>query len=204
MNRDYTAEVAQMKDSSFSVDSNQQGSDVPEYSLKRNVKGATRAIGDDDISSKAKSDHIITISDDTDPEEPVCRSISIQKQDTGQDTSEKPIQRPDQVKSEPGNPSFEEYDSQCFEFETEGDIYSVWSDSQLEETKPNIQENKSSRPETNNIEDFDQNNDLNQWGYDTDYVSDDIIKNAAKDADQQFKLSTTTANTPSRKDHGVN
>lgn len=206
MNCDYTAEVAQMKGSNFSADSNQQGFDVPEYSIKRKVKGATRAIGDDDISSKAKSDHIITISDDTDPEEePFCKSISVQKQVTGQDTSEKPIQRPDQIKSEPSNPSFEEYGSQCFEFETEDDIYSAWSDSQLEETKPNVvQENKSSRPETNNIEDFDQNNDLNQWGYDTDYVPDEIIENAAKDAEKQFKLSTSTANTPSSKDQGVN
>ncbi|KAM5145413.1 putative helicase senataxin [Mantella aurantiaca] len=208
MNRscDNTAAVAQMKGSNSTAASKQQVSDVPEsFSAKRKVKGATRALENEAISSKTELyDQIITISDDTDEEEQSFKSVKKEKHDPGQDTSENIVQKLKQIKSEPCDQSLDEYGSQCFEFETEDDIFSAWSDSQLEEKQPNVQENKSLKAETNNTEDNDQDTDLNQWGYDTDYISDDIIEAAAEDAEQQFNASTSTENVQSTGEHGVN
>ncbi|XP_018421253.1 PREDICTED: probable helicase senataxin [Nanorana parkeri] len=205
-NSDHTEVVAQTKGSNFPDDSIRQACDVPDFcSIKRKVIGSSRALGDENVSCKTELSDIITISDDSDQEEePFCKSVKIEKQDPGQDTKESPIQRTEQVEFEPVDPNFEEYGSQVFEFETQDDIYSAWSDSQLEEKKPNVQENLSSRPETSNIENFDQDNDLNKWGYDTDYVSDEIIEKAAEDAEQQFKALTSAANIKSGREHGGN
>ncbi|XP_072285580.1 probable helicase senataxin isoform X2 [Pyxicephalus adspersus] len=190
---------------SNSTDSNQQVTDVPDiYSMERKVKGTTRALRDEDFISKTELSQIITISEDSDQEEPSYKSVKIKKQDTGQDITETPLWRPEQIRSKPVDQSFDECGSQCFEFETEDDVYSVWSDSQLEKKSDSIQETKSTKQEANNIENFEQDNDFIPCGYDTNYFSDELIEMSAEDADQHFKASSSSnANTHFKREHVV-
>ncbi|XP_068104970.1 probable helicase senataxin isoform X2 [Hyperolius riggenbachi] len=147
-------------------------------------------------STKSESSHgdIITISDDSDDGEelPSLKSVKSEKQEICQGTSDTPLLKKDQIKNEPTYPNYDEYESQCFEFETEEEIYSVWSDSQLETAK-DPQKSRSSGPETKPTDDTDQGNNFDQWGYDTDYICDDVIQKAAEDAEKHFKASTSSA-----------
>ncbi|XP_073412073.1 probable helicase senataxin isoform X2 [Dendrobates tinctorius] len=161
-------------------------------SIERKVKGAARfMISDDDDSSETEmsSDPIITISDSSDDEpKDFIRFVKTEKQENVSSSSSGKIA---QIKQEPEN--CDEYNSQCFEFETQDEIYSAWGDSQLEEEKPN----KCKIPETtqsNDDRNFDLSGNFDQWGYDTDYICDDDIERAAEDAEKQFRESVKAVN----------
>ncbi|XP_069603679.1 probable helicase senataxin [Ranitomeya imitator] len=163
-------------------------------SIERKVKGAARfLILDDSSETEMSSDPIITISDSSDDElKDFIRFGKVEKQkDLSSSSSAKLAQvKSAEIKQEPEN--CDEYNSQCFEFETRDDIYSAWGDSQLEEEKPN----NCKKPEIDQSPD-DKNLDLSgnfdQWGYDTDYICDDDIERAAEDAEKQFQESVETA-----------
>ncbi|XP_075041385.1 putative helicase senataxin [Mixophyes fleayi] len=200
VDRDLDRLSAAAEAKSFLEDSNQDVMSSQEFcAIQRKVKGTTRSVVSDDSSSETElsSDQIITISDDSsdDEQKAIPKSIKLEKPETFQDTttSASTIIPKKEIKSEPYFAN--EYDSQCFEFETQDDIYSAWGDSQLEEQKPMLQENKSSNPETSDIQatDFDFDNNFEQWGYDTDYICDETIEKAAEDAERQFKQSTSAA-----------
>ncbi|KAM9326697.1 putative helicase senataxin [Gastrophryne carolinensis] len=193
-------------DKVFNEDPNKEGSASQDfYPIKRKVKGTTRSMASDHYSSKEESNEIITISDDdSDKEEDsCCKSIKVEKQEPFSDPTNS-IPRKNTIKSEPDYANFDEYESQCFEFETEEDIYSAWTDSQLEEQKPSLVHKKQSpkpEKETGNLETSkidlasDQENEVDQWGYDTEFICDDVIEKAAEEAERQFRASTSAVNT---------
>ncbi|XP_073496767.1 probable helicase senataxin isoform X2 [Phyllobates terribilis] len=174
----------------------------PDPDDPRDYKDSDRLAAQDVTASKDSSetelfsDPIITISDSSD-DEPTdfIRFAKMEKpEDASSSSSAKLAQlKSAQIKQEPEN--CDEYNSQCFEFETQDDIYSVWGDSQLEEEKPN----KCKKPETNQTHDrdFDLSDNFDQWGYDTDYICDDDIERAAEDAEKQFQESVQPANAAS-------
>ncbi|KAG9472181.1 hypothetical protein GDO78_021002 [Eleutherodactylus coqui] len=164
--------------------------------IKRKVKGAIRSLVSNHSSPETEpvSDQIITISDDSSDEAPrdfIKPEKPQTHQDAGSSTFTK-LMKGGQIKQETDLENCEEYNSQFFEFETEDDIYSAWGDSQLQEEKPDLP-NKHEKSETNDI----SSNCLDQWGYDTDYISDDVLEKAAEDAERQFQesLKTTPAQT---------
>ncbi|XP_045325495.1 probable helicase senataxin isoform X2 [Leopardus geoffroyi] len=68
---------------------------------------------------------------------------------------------------------FEESDSQFFEFESPHEVFSVWQDQEPD--------NKNSVEEDENNSRLTHINDVtNDWGYDTDYVSEEVIKKVAE------------------------
>ncbi|KAI6076016.1 putative helicase senataxin isoform X1 [Aix galericulata] len=71
----------------------------------------------------------------------------------------------------------EDCDSQYFEFETEADVFSVWQDTQaysMEETQEYKQDCASTSVDSHS--DSSLKDHTNEWGYDTDYVSDDDME----------------------------
>ncbi|XP_007900944.2 LOW QUALITY PROTEIN: probable helicase senataxin [Callorhinchus milii] len=82
---------------------------------------------------------------------------------------------------------FEEDDSQFFEFETEEEIYSVWEDTQPQEgqatvAKVTVVEPSSTTYHQPGYSDVDLDI-LNEWGYDTDYATDEMIEKVASRAE---------------------
>uniref|UniRef100_A0A8C0NU68 Probable helicase senataxin n=1 Tax=Canis lupus familiaris TaxID=9615 RepID=A0A8C0NU68_CANLF len=67
---------------------------------------------------------------------------------------------------------FEESDSQFFEFESPCEVFSVWQDQ--EPDKNSVQEGEKNSRSTD-IADL-----MNDWGYETDYVSEEVIKKVAE------------------------
>ncbi|XP_059849764.1 probable helicase senataxin isoform X1 [Hypanus sabinus] len=122
--------------------------------------------------------------------------------------------------SEPLPTPFEEYDSQVFEFESEEQVYSVWEDVQ-----PNEQKVEEVKPEDNdesdetavnskfkekpvegdvsdihtNSDDADVNSMFNEWGYDTDYVPDELIEKVAEEVEAQLAEEITASKTDNEK-----
>ncbi|XP_047687230.1 probable helicase senataxin isoform X2 [Prionailurus viverrinus] len=68
---------------------------------------------------------------------------------------------------------FEESDSQFFEFESPHEVFSVWQD-QEPDNKNSVQEDENNSRLTH------VNDVMNDWGYDTDYVSEEVIKKVAE------------------------
>ncbi|XP_075690814.1 putative helicase senataxin [Rhinoderma darwinii] len=164
--------------------------------IERKVKGTARSLATDDSSSETElsSDPIITISDDSSDEDQKdwLTLVKTEKPDACQEGSSSSsdnltLTKSAQIKSEPDLETCDEYNSQCFEFETEDDIYSAW---ELEEKKPDLlpQAKKCEKSESNSSN-FDLSNNYDQWGYDTDYICDDVIERAADDAEKQYKES---------------
>lgn len=152
--------------------------------IERKVKGTTRSLVSDNSSSETElsSDPIITISDDSSDEEQkdFLTFVKTEKQESGNGASSSSSAnfmqtKGAQIKQEPELQNCDEYNSQCFEFETQDEIYSAWGDSQLEEAKPETAQMPC--------------HDLDQWGYDTDYICDEAIEKAAEDAEKQFQES---------------
>lgn len=152
--------------------------------IERKVKGTTRSLVSDNSSSETElsSDPIITISDDSSDEEQkdFLKFVKKEKPDTCQaassSSSAKFMQsKSAQIKQEPDLDNCDEYNSQCFEFETQDEIYSAWGDSQLEEEKSETDQMPC--------------HEYDQWGYDTDYICDEAIEKAAEDAEKQFQES---------------
>ncbi|KAM4696046.1 putative helicase senataxin [Rhinophrynus dorsalis] len=191
--------LAQAKCSSFPVDSSQESIASQEFGqIERKVKGTARSLVSDGLSSE-----IITISDSSEEEETKQSVTSVKCEEYEMNknnrlsTSDSDLLKPHseiKIKSETATPKCEEYDSQFFEFETDDQVFSVWEDSQVDQETPihSLEEKKTSDPETKKLEstDHDSCNDFNQWGYDTDYVPDDVIEEAAEAAEEQMKRST--------------
>ncbi|XP_043422159.1 probable helicase senataxin isoform X2 [Prionailurus bengalensis] len=68
---------------------------------------------------------------------------------------------------------FEESDSQFFEFESPHEVFSVWQD-QEPDNKNSVQEDENNSRLTH------VNDVMSDWGYDTDYVSEEVIKKVAE------------------------
>ncbi|CAH2316080.1 Hypothetical predicted protein [Pelobates cultripes] len=197
--------AAHAKVLSFPGDSSQDTSSQEPSQIERRVKGAMRSSVIDDSSSDTdtSSNQVITISDNSSEDEikPFIMSMKKEKNEDWSASSTPGVSKLGsevQVKSEPSSSTCDEYNSQLFEFETQDDIFSVWGDSQVDQKSSSPEQaikSSNQSPETNkptNSNGFDLSGDFNQWGYDTDYICDEVIEKAVEDAEKQFKLSMTS------------
>ncbi|XP_044162562.1 probable helicase senataxin [Bufo gargarizans] len=176
----------------------QESTPCQEFGLiERKVKETRRSLPSDN-----SSDPIIILSDDSSDEEQkdFLKFVKTEKRESGQEarssSSAKFMKtKSAQIKQEPAIEVVDEYNSQCFEFETEDEIYSAWEDPQLQEEKPDLL-SKCKKTETDQTPDDDivSADRLDQWGYDTDYICDDVIEKAAEDAERQFQESLKASN----------
>ncbi|XP_062446695.1 probable helicase senataxin isoform X2 [Rhea pennata] len=188
--------AAYAKSVNFSVDSSQESSVYHNIcDIKRKVKGAVRS-SNNVQSNECPDNQVIIISDSSDEE----KSVLLKEQTKNPNEDECPEKEPltsscvsnSEIKKElkmPSSPlSHEECGSQYFEFETEDEVFSVWQDTQMYSMEK-TQEYKQDRVSTS-IGSSDSDNMLkdytNEWGYDTDYVSDDTIEKEANVIEKQI------------------
>ncbi|XP_078502302.1 putative helicase senataxin [Lissotriton helveticus] len=186
---------------------------LAEDHIERKVKGAVRSSW---IEGPHKSNdahkEIIIISDSTSEEEQdqedtmpdLSKTIKTEKPShVGGYSNELPLpssaslseQKPikqEVVEKESSPDRCDQYDSQFFEFETEDEVYSVWQDSQIETPhslgqQDQLRNSVSTSTENNNQEELDMLDKYTEWGYDTDYIPEDVLEEAAVAAEQQFE-----------------
>uniref|UniRef100_A0A6I8S442 Senataxin n=1 Tax=Xenopus tropicalis TaxID=8364 RepID=A0A6I8S442_XENTR len=175
-------------------DSSQSVLSQDQSPIQRKVKGTARSPNIDSSSSETdvSLDQIITISDDSEDEKkPSISSVKSEKTSPkvcpSTSTSEfsKRIAEA-QIKPEPPPPlTCEDYDSQFFEFETEDEVFSVWQDPDVDQKEPVIAplHSEAAKPPISDPTGNDLNNEFDQWGYDTDDISDDVLEKAAEAAE---------------------
>ncbi|NXN15898.1 SETX helicase, partial [Indicator maculatus] len=177
--------TAYAKGVNFPFDSRQESSVHHSVSdVKRKVKGAVRFSCDDQSTNPSSDDgnQTIVISDSSEEgenvseeEEPkqVNETVSLDKQPLTSSCISELIS--------PGfHLSLEECESQCFEFETDEDVYSVWSDTQaLEPTQEYKQDQLSTTAGRGNSGDAQSDDTLDhtiEWGYEVDYITDEMME----------------------------
>nr|XP_044634434.1 probable helicase senataxin isoform X2 [Equus asinus] len=80
---------------------------------------------------------------------------------------------------------FEESDSQFFEFESPCEVFSVWQD-QKPDNKNSVQEDEKNSCLTHIVD------ITNDWGYDTDYVSEEVIKKVSEGIEEHAEPQSTS------------
>ncbi|NXW57350.1 SETX helicase, partial [Eurystomus gularis] len=182
--------AAYAKSVNFPFDSSQESSAHHNVcDIKRKVKGAVR-LSNDGQSTKSPcdadthGDGAIVILDSSDEEKDVA-----DKEETKKSENACPEKQPSasSCTSELKTPSFplalESCESQCFEFETDDEVFSVWSDTQaysMEATQEYKQVGSSSS-------DGLLTDHTNEWGYDVDYISDDTMEEEANLIEKQVE-----------------
>ncbi|NXB80628.1 SETX helicase, partial [Donacobius atricapilla] len=192
--------AAYAKSVNFPVASNQESSVYHSVSdIKRKVKGSvrssckgqgTRCLGGAD----GPGNQVIVISDSSDEEKSVANqeetktkseTVCAEQSSTSSSLSDSDTKR--ESKS-PGSPMLlDDCDSQYFEFETEAEVFSAWQDTQayaVEATQEYKQDHVSPPAETSNSDDC-LNDNLNDWGYDLSYLSDESMEEAANSVEKQ-------------------
>ncbi|NWR45414.1 SETX helicase, partial [Regulus satrapa] len=192
--------AAYAKSINFPVASDQESSVYHSVcDIKRKVKGSVRSSTEDQSTkcpsgADLPSNPIIVISDSSDEErsvadkeeaksrnENVCAEQSLTSSSvSGSDTKRE---------SKPPGSSVlpDDCDSQYFEFETEAEVFSAWQDTQayaVEATQEYKQDDVSAAAETSNSDDC-LNDNLNEWGYDLPYLSDESMEEAASVIEKQ-------------------
>ncbi|KAF3820984.1 hypothetical protein GH733_011137 [Mirounga leonina] len=173
--------IAQASVIKFPSDSTQKSSSQ----LQRRVKDDRRCFpADQNNTGEACRGQIIIISDsDDDDDEGILGfekhikqdKIGIKKECLEQHTSiASPNVEKKLIKEEETKPvlQLEESDSQFFEFESPCEMFSAWQDQEAE--KNSVQENEKNSCSAG-IADT-----TNDWGYETDYVSEEVIKKVAE------------------------
>ncbi|NXY83409.1 SETX helicase, partial [Alcedo cyanopectus] len=180
--------AAYAKSVNFPHESNQESSECHHVcDIKRKVRGAVRS-SSDGHSTRAPCDSgchdteaiVISDSSDSEKEEPdkeetkKTEVVCLEKQ-----PSASSLISESKAPSSPN--SLEDCESQCFEFESEGDVFSVWSDTQaynMEATQQYKQDHLATSVGSGNSDDVLCDH-TNEWGYDLDYMSDDTMEEAA-------------------------
>ncbi|XP_064324761.1 probable helicase senataxin isoform X1 [Phalacrocorax carbo] len=193
--------AAYAKSVNFPFDSSQESSIHHNIcDIKRKVKGAVRS-SNDGQSTKSSSDaschghQIIILSDSSDEEKDVPDKEETKKKNENVCSEEQPSTSScisnSNTKTESKGPSspmsLEDSESQYFEFETEGYVFSVWQDTQeysMEKTQEYKQGCVSTSVDSSNSLDL-LNDETNEWGYDLDYISDDTVEEAANLVEKQ-------------------
>ncbi|NXU10245.1 SETX helicase, partial [Pardalotus punctatus] len=194
--------AAYAKSVNFPLASGQESSVQPSVSdIRRKVKGAVRSSNEGQSTrypcgADGPKSQVIIISDSSDEEKGVSdkeetktknENVCVEQSSTSSSTSDSDTKR--ESKS-PGSPMLlDDCDSQYFEFETEAEVFSAWQDTQayaVETTQEYKQDHVSPAAERSNSEDV-LNNDLNDWGYDLDYLSDDTMDEAASSIEEEKK-----------------
>ncbi|KFV51845.1 putative helicase senataxin, partial [Gavia stellata] len=161
--------------------------------IKRKVKGAVRS-SNDGPSTKSPCDadcldnQVIIISDSSDDKEETKKkneNVCPEKQpSTSSCISDTKIES-----ETPSSPlPLEDCESQYFEFETDVDVFSVWQDTQaysMEATQEYKQDHVSASVDSNSHGSL--NDHTNEWGYDVDYISDDIMEEEANLIEKQIE-----------------
>ncbi|XP_058015439.1 probable helicase senataxin [Ahaetulla prasina] len=168
--------------------------------IQRKVQGAFRSPSKSEtqtLSSEAggPSNQVIIISDTSSDEEENKVNLSRRSQEENVSGSLQKDCEPNEqevitVSSSPL--MYGECESQCFEFETEDEIYSAWQDSQLEKTAE--ADVRSASP---NLELAGR---LSERGDDTDGLGDDVIEKAEQELEEQVKLGKTKPKVPAQAD----
>uniref|UniRef100_A0A8C9ML13 Senataxin n=1 Tax=Serinus canaria TaxID=9135 RepID=A0A8C9ML13_SERCA len=197
--------AAYAKSVNFPIASNQESSVYHSVSdIKRKVKGSVRS-SNEGPSTKCPSagdpprNQVIVISDSSDEEKSVAEkeetktkneNVCAEPSSTSSSTCDSDNKR--ESKS-PGSPMLlDDCDSQYFEFETEEEVFSAWQDTQayaVEATQEYKRDCVSPAPETSNSDDG-LNDNLNDWGYDLPYFSDDTMEEAASSIEKQTEDSS--------------
>ncbi|NWX27167.1 SETX helicase, partial [Notiomystis cincta] len=192
--------AAYAKSVNFPLSSSQESSAYQNVSdIKRKVKGSVRS------SSKGQStrcpcgadgsnNQVIVISDSSDEEKSVSNkeetkakneSVCAEQSSTSSSISDSDTKRESKP---PGSPMLlDDCDSQFFEFETEAEVFSAWQDTQayaVETTQGYKQDHVSPAAEKTSSDDL-LNDNLNFWGYDLCYLSDDAMEEAASSIEKQ-------------------
>ncbi|KAM6372040.1 putative helicase senataxin isoform 2-T2 [Pluvialis apricaria] len=203
--------AAYAKSVNFSFDSSQESSVHHNVcDIKRKVKGAVRS-SNDGLSTKSPCDadcrdnQVIIISDSSDEEDDVADKEETKKMNENACPEKQPSTSSCisdsntklESKTPPSSPlSLEDCESQYFEFETEGDIFSVWQDTQAYSTAATQeykQDHVSTSVDSSNSDDL-LNDHTNEWGYDVDYVTDETMEEEANLIEKQ------TENIPHQKE----
>uniref|UniRef100_A0A8C3YE28 Probable helicase senataxin n=1 Tax=Catagonus wagneri TaxID=51154 RepID=A0A8C3YE28_9CETA len=170
--------IAQASVTKFPSDSTQKSSSQ----LQRKVKDDKRCLRANQNNGETSCRQVIIISDsDDDDDERIISFEKHIKQDKTCTEKERPEQHTSaantnaeqKIKEENTRSplQFEESDSQFFEFESPYEVFSVWQDQ---------------KPDKNSVQEDEKNSGLtcigditNDWGYDTDYVSEEVIREVA-------------------------
>ncbi|NXK56703.1 SETX helicase, partial [Chauna torquata] len=193
--------AAYAKSVNFPFDSSQESSiNHNVCDIKRKVKGAVRS-STSAQSNKSLCDadcldnQVIIISDSSDEEKDVAVEETKEKNEnvcpekqplTSCCISDKEAKLESKMASPPL--SLEDCESQYFEFETEVDVFSVWQDTQMystEVTQEYKQDGVSASVDNRHSDCFTKDH-TNEWGYDTDYISDDAMEKEAELIEKQI------------------
>ncbi|MGH0123389.1 UNVERIFIED_CONTAM: hypothetical protein FKN15_021893 [Acipenser sinensis] len=187
--------TALSKSFSFPLHSSQESSvrqlpDRIERKVRSNVRNIQKAEEEDDLI--LLENPVIMISDSDSAKEDNDLHVGKNKvqQSAKPEPSDVKIAEKDLDRGS-SPPLYNEYDSQLFEFETEDEVFSAWDDSQMDNAlaSPETEQesHESSKKRNSSLEKSPDLNDTdNDWGYDTDYVPDDMIEKAAEHAEKQL------------------
>ncbi|KFQ28211.1 putative helicase senataxin, partial [Merops nubicus] len=188
--------AAYAKSVNFPIDSNQESSiHHTVCDIKRKVKGAVRSSNDgQSTKSPCNADgHVIgeaiVISDSSDEEKNVTYEEETKKKSENVCPEKQPSASSCISDTEPPSSplSPEGCESQCFEFETELEVFSVWSDTQaysMEPTQEYKQDHLSSSTGSSNSGGL-LGDPTNEWGYDEEYINDDTMEEEANLIEKQ-------------------
>ncbi|XP_063000882.1 probable helicase senataxin [Elgaria multicarinata webbii] len=194
---------AHAKATDFPLDASPESTRGHQNRIKRKVQGAARSWSDSE-SDKSASDadeprnQVIIISDTSSDEDE--NKVNVSRKGRKERTRRCPEKAPsgaqgqELVTASDSPLLYGECESQCFEFETEEDIFSAWQDSQVDEKAeegPAVKVSSSPTPH-----DLEEARQINDWGYDTDYLGDDITEKAAEDLEQHVKGRENEARPP--------
>ncbi|NXG74849.1 SETX helicase, partial [Baryphthengus martii] len=164
--------------------------------IKRKVKGAVRSSSDGQ-STKSPCDadrhgnEAIVISDSSDEDKDVIDKKEIKIKSENACPEKRPsVSSCTSESKAPDSPlSPGDCESQCFEFETQDNIFSAWANTQAYDMEA-TQEYNQDRPATsvgNNNSDDVLSDPTNEWGYDVDYISDDTMEEEASLIEKQIE-----------------
>ncbi|NWU25343.1 SETX helicase, partial [Dyaphorophyia castanea] len=192
--------AAYAKSVNFPLASSQESSVYHNVSdIRRKVKGTVRSSSEGQSTkcpcgADGPNNQVIVISDSSDEEKSVSdkeetktknENVCTEQSSTSSSVSDSDTKR--ESKS-PASPTLlGDCDSQLFEFETDAEVFSAWQDTQAyaaEATQEYKQDDVSPAAERSNSDDF-HNDNLNDWGYDLDYLSDDTMEEAASSIEKQ-------------------
>ncbi|KAL7980948.1 hypothetical protein Chor_002102 [Crotalus horridus] len=174
---------------------------------QRKVQGALRSLSESEshtLSSEAggPSNQVIIISDTSSDEEENKVNLSRRSQEENLSVSlqkDPEANEQDAITVSSSPLMYGECESQCFEFETEEEIYSAWQDSQLDKTtEADVFPVKTADRSASS--DLELARHLDEQDYDTDHLGHDIIEKNEQELEQQVKIDTTRLKLPVQAD----
>ncbi|XP_039178858.1 probable helicase senataxin [Crotalus tigris] len=175
--------------------------------IQRKVQGALRSLSESEshtLSSEAgrPSNQVIIISDLSSDEEENKVNLSQRSQEENLSVSlqkDPEANEQDAITVSSSPLMYGECESQCFEFETEEEIYSAWQDSQLDKTtEADVFPVKTADRSASS--DLELARHLDEQDYDTDHLGHDIIEKNEQELEQQVKIDKTKLKLPVQAD----